>query len=67
MQIYGNPWWDRYQPKSYAINTRSGDRTALKALTTECSKYGVDIVAGKSIIFLFTGFYVLTVVCILEY
>lgn len=42
---YKNPWWVRYQPVSYNINSRSGDETAFKSMCSRCKKVGVEIYA----------------------
>jgi len=44
-----NPWWQEYQPKSYAIKSRYGSSSDLTALTKECGKWGVDIYADSVI------------------
>ncbi|KAG5877500.1 hypothetical protein JTB14_028909 [Gonioctena quinquepunctata] len=41
--IQNRPWWERYQPVSYIINTRSGDETAFKNMTKRCNDVGVRI------------------------
>ncbi|RZC41135.1 Alpha-amylase domain containing protein, partial [Asbolus verrucosus] len=37
------PWWERYQPVSYVINTRSGDEGAFSDMTRRCNAVGVRI------------------------
>ncbi|CAH1961406.1 unnamed protein product [Acanthoscelides obtectus] len=37
----GRPWWERYQPISYSLNTRSGDEGALKDMISRCNNAGV--------------------------
>ncbi|XP_076462136.1 alpha-amylase-like [Babylonia areolata] len=39
------PWWERYQPVSYKLVTRSGDENALRDMITRCNKVGVRIYA----------------------
>nr|AAO14612.1 alpha-amylase [Blaps mucronata] len=39
----GRPWWERYQPVSYIINTRSGDEGAFTDMTSRCNAVGVRI------------------------
>ncbi|KAJ3665088.1 hypothetical protein Zmor_000601 [Zophobas morio] len=39
----GRPWWERYQPVSYVINTRSGDESAFADMTQRCNAVGVRI------------------------
>ncbi|CAB0019451.1 unnamed protein product [Nesidiocoris tenuis] len=40
----GRPWWERYQPFSYKIISRSGDERAFKNMCDRCSKAGVGII-----------------------
>ncbi|KAI7815474.1 alpha amylase [Rhyzopertha dominica] len=37
------PWWERYQPISYNIATRSGDEEAFKDMTLRCAAVGIRI------------------------
>ncbi|KAJ8721956.1 hypothetical protein PYW08_004358 [Mythimna loreyi] len=37
------PWYERYQPISYKLTTRSGDEAAFLNMTTRCNKVGVRI------------------------
>ena len=37
------PWWERYQPVSYRLETRSGDRAAFADMVTRCRAAGVDV------------------------
>ncbi len=37
------PWWERYQPVSYRLETRSGDRAAFAEMVRRCRDAGVDI------------------------
>lgn len=37
------PWWERYQPISYKIETRSGDEAAFADMTRRCNAVGVRI------------------------
>lgn len=41
--INGRPWWERYQPISYLLGSRSGDENAFLDMVDRCSKVGVDI------------------------
>ncbi len=36
-------WWSRYQPISYSIEGRGGDRTAFRNMVSRCAAVGVDI------------------------
>eukprot|EP00884_Botryococcus_braunii_P015800 jgi/Botrbrau1/2903/Bobra.0036s0044.1 len=42
--VKGNQWWTRYQPVSYQIFSRSGDRAAFEKMVKTCYDNGVDIV-----------------------
>ncbi|XP_060526193.1 alpha-amylase-like [Cylas formicarius] len=37
------PWWERYQPVSHSLNTRSGDEAALADMIKRCNDVGVRI------------------------
>ncbi|KAJ4444270.1 hypothetical protein ANN_06062 [Periplaneta americana] len=37
------PWWERYQPMSYRIISRSGDETAFRDMVRRCNAVGVRI------------------------
>ncbi|CRK93826.1 CLUMA_CG007353, isoform A [Clunio marinus] len=41
--IYNRPWYERYQPISYLIKTRSGDEKSFLDMTQRCNKVGVRI------------------------
>ena len=41
--IEGSQWWTRYQPVSYAIEGRSGDRAQFSSMVSRCQNVGVDI------------------------
>ncbi len=41
--IDGSQWWTRYQPLSYQIQGRSGDRNAFASMVSRCQAVGVDI------------------------
>ncbi len=42
-------WWARYQPVSYALTSRSGDRAAFAEMVERCDAAGVAIVADAVI------------------
>ncbi|MFJ1731632.1 alpha-amylase family protein [Streptomyces sp. NPDC088254] len=42
--IQGSQWWTSYQPVSYRIAGRLGDRTAFKAMVNTCHAAGVKVV-----------------------
>lgn len=37
------PWWERYQPISYQIITRSGNKDEFKSMVDRCNRVGVRI------------------------
>jgi alpha-amylase len=39
------PWWQRYQPVSYRLESRSGNAAEFKAMVERCNAVGVNIVA----------------------
>lgn len=41
--VPGRPWYERYQPMSYRIRNRSGDRRQLLDATTRCNRAGVRV------------------------
>ncbi|CAG9836395.1 unnamed protein product [Diabrotica balteata] len=41
--IGGRPWWERYQPVSYKLTTRSGDESAFANMVRRCNNAGVRI------------------------
>ena len=41
--VAGNPWYERYQPVSYQLNSRSGTRAQFINMVTRCKAVGVDI------------------------
>ncbi|MFD7665954.1 alpha-amylase family protein [Streptomyces sp. NPDC059788] len=47
--IQGAPWWTSYQPVSYKIAGRLGDRAAFKKMVDACHAAGVKVVADAVI------------------
>ncbi|WP_435887670.1 alpha-amylase family glycosyl hydrolase [Streptomyces antimycoticus] len=47
--IQGGQWWTSYQPVSYKIAGRLGDRTAFKNMIDTCHSAGVKVVADAVI------------------
>src|ERR1700674_2254798 len=43
------PWWQRYQPVSYLLKSRSGSDTEFKDMVQRCHAAGVDIYADAVI------------------
>jgi len=43
--IGSRPWFERYQPVSYQLETRSGTRDQLADMVARCASAGVDIIA----------------------
>ena len=41
--ISNRPWWERYQPISYKLETRSGNRQQLQDMIQRCNAVGVRI------------------------
>ncbi len=39
----GYPWWQDYQPVSYQLGTRRGDRAAFASMVTACHNAGVKV------------------------
>ena len=37
------PWWERYQPVSYRLETRSGSETEFASMVRRCNSAGVRI------------------------
>jgi alpha-amylase len=46
---YGYPWWQRYQPVSYQLESRSGSRAELQDMINRCRDVGVAIYADAVI------------------
>ena len=47
--IQGSQWWTSYQPVSYKIAGRLGDRTAFQNMVNTCHAAGVKVVADTVI------------------
>ena len=47
--VGGRPWWERYQPVSYRLETRSGDREAFADMVRRCGAAGVDVIVDAVI------------------
>jgi len=45
----GSPWWQRYQPVSYRLDSRSGTRDELVDMVERCAAVGVGIYADAVI------------------
>ncbi len=41
--VPGRPWWERYQPVSYELVSRGGDRAAFADMVRRCREAGVGI------------------------
>lgn len=44
--ISGEQWWTDYQPVSYNIQGKRGDRAAFATMVDACHKVGVKVIAG---------------------
>jgi alpha-amylase len=42
-RVVGAPWWERYQPVSYTLDTRGGQRAAFAEMVERCDEAGVAI------------------------
>jgi hypothetical protein len=42
-KIVGRPWWERYQPVSYELVSRSGTREEFVDMVERCAAVGVDV------------------------
>ena len=47
--ITGGSWWTVYQPVSYQIESRLGNRQEFAEMTATCADHGVDIIADAVI------------------
>jgi alpha-amylase len=47
--VSGNPWWERYQPVSYRLDSRSGNRAEFANMVSRCKAAGVGIYADAVI------------------
>jgi alpha-amylase len=41
----GHPWWEVYQPVSYQVNSRMGNRAAFAAMVSTCHNAGIKVYA----------------------
>nr|WP_234320196.1 alpha-amylase family protein [Streptomyces sp. SBT349] len=48
-QIQGDQWWTNYQPVSYEIDSRLGDRAQFQAMVATCRDAGVGVVVDAVI------------------
>ncbi|MFI8952337.1 carbohydrate-binding module family 20 domain-containing protein [Streptomyces sp. NPDC053750] len=48
-RVQGSQWWTAYQPVSYKIATRLGDRAAFKSMIETCHAAGVKVVVDTVI------------------
>ncbi len=45
----GRPWYERYQPVSYDLKSRSGNEAEFREMVSRCKRAGVDIVVDAVI------------------
>jgi alpha-amylase len=45
IELPGHPWWQDYQPVSYKIETRRGNRDTFAAMVRDCHAAGVKVYA----------------------
>ena len=43
--IQGGQWWTRYQPVSYKLESRSGNRDQFISMVNRCNNAGVNVIA----------------------
>lgn len=43
LSLGSNFWWERYQPVSFQINSRSGNEDDFRQMVSRCQKVGVDV------------------------
>jgi hypothetical protein len=46
--VQGPEWWTDYQPVSYILTSKRGDRYQYQNMITTCHAAGVKVIAGKS-------------------
>ena len=44
--IQGDEWWTDYQPVSYILTSKRGDRTQFANMITTCHDAGVGVIVG---------------------
>ncbi|KAF8751597.1 hypothetical protein RHS01_08300, partial [Rhizoctonia solani] len=42
--VVGSPWWTDYQPVSYILTSKRGDRTQFENMVTACRNAGVGVI-----------------------
>jgi len=42
-ESWGRPWWERYQPISYVLTSRSGNENQLRDMIRRCNNVGVRV------------------------
>lgn len=45
--VQGDAWWTDYQPVSYILQGKRGNREALAAMIDTCHNAGVKVLAGE--------------------
>lgn len=46
--VQGTEWWTDYQPVSYVLTSKRGDRAQYQAMIAACHAAGVKVIAGQS-------------------
>ena len=46
--VEGSEWWTDYQPVSYILTSKCGNRSQYQNMITTCHAAGVKVIAGKS-------------------
>ena len=56
--IQGDEWWTDYQPVSYKLRSKHGNRNQLSKMIDTCHSAGVKVIVGtKALIFADHGAY----------
>lgn len=46
--VQGTQWWTDYQPVSYILTSKRGDRAQYANMITTCHAAGVNVIAGAA-------------------
>ena len=46
--IQGSQWWTDYQPVSYILTSKRGNRSQFANMITTCHAAGVNVIVGAS-------------------
>jgi hypothetical protein len=48
----GDAWWTDYQPVSYTLTSKRGNRSQFANMISACHTAGVKVIVGESFIYL---------------